>query len=103
MSQIHKLKNGSVIKAEKGTPSTPEPKQSQYGHLWVDGIDYGNSEDLYKAFAAHAHSQKLNQGEFYDQWLKALRNGQDVIFGNGNTVNLLPENMTPRRAGERSN
>jgi len=33
MSQIHKLKNGSVIKAEKGTPSTPEPKQSQYGHL----------------------------------------------------------------------
>ena len=38
-----------------------------YGHLWVDGIDYGNSEEVYNAFANHARSQGLNQGEFYDQ------------------------------------
>lgn len=89
MSQVKKLQTGG------SSPKT-------YGHLIVDGIDYGNSEELYNAFANHARSQGLNQGEFYDQWLTALRNGQDVVFGNGNTVNMQPENMSTKRAGKRS-
>lgn len=90
MSQVKKLQTGG---------NTPK----QYGHLIVDGIDYGNSEELYNAFARHAKAQHINQGEFYDQWLTALRNGQDVTFGNGNTVNLKPDAMTDKRAGKRSN
>lgn len=54
MAQYKKLLEGEKI------PKT-------YGHLWVDGIDYGNSEEVYNAFANHARSQGLNQGEFYDQ------------------------------------
>lgn len=100
MAQVKKFLNGSVIKAEEGNKS-PE-SQRTYGHIWVDGIDYGNSEDVYNAFAQHARNQGLNQGEFYDQWLTALRNGQDVVFGNGNTVNMKPEDMSASRAGKRS-
>lgn len=104
MGQVRKYKQGSTVKAEKGTSNVPkEPEKSTYGHLWVDGIDYGNSEEVYNAFAQHARSQNLNQGEFYNQWLRALRSGQDVIFGNGNTVNMTPEDMSQRRAGKRSN
>lgn len=102
MSEIPKIKkllHGSTIKAEGGIKTNSE---KEYGHLIVDGIDYGNSEDVYNAFAQHARNQGLNQGEFYDQWLTALRNGQDVVFGNGNTVNMKPENMSDRRAGRRS-
>ncbi len=54
MSQVKKLQTGG---------NTPK----QYGHLIVDGIDYGNSEELYNAFARHAKAQHINQGEFYDQ------------------------------------
>ena len=105
MSQIRKFKNGSVFKEQNGGKDTPKPDEQpkKYGHLWVDGIDYGDSEDVYNAFAAHARSQNLNQGEFYDQWLRALRSGEDVVFGNGNTVNVHPEDMTEKRAGKRSN
>ena len=93
MSQVRKLQKGG---------NTPK-EEKQYGHLWVDGIDLGNSEEVYNAFANYAKNQALNQGKFYDQWLTALRNGQDVVFGNGNTVNLKPEGMSEKRAGERSN
>lgn len=93
MSQVKKLQKGG---------NTPK-EEKQYGHLWVDGIDLGNSEEVYNAFANYAKNQALNQGKFYDQWLTALRNGQDVVFGNGNTVNLKPEGMSEKRAGERSN
>lgn len=89
MSQVKKLQQGNKI------PKT-------YGHLIVDGIDYGNSEELYNAFAQHAKQQQLNQGEFYDQWLTALRNGEDVVFGNGNTVNMKPNEMSEKRAQKRS-
>ena len=57
MSQVKKLQNGG--KTQETT--------KKYGHLIVDGIDYGNSEELYNAFARHAHAQDLNQGQFYDQ------------------------------------
>lgn len=92
----------NILKMENGD-KTPAPKQEKkYGHLWVDGIDYGNSEEIYNAFANYARSQNLNQGEFYDQWLNALRSGQDVVFGNGNTVNMKPDDMSAKRAGKRS-
>lgn len=100
MSQIKKLKNGSIIKAQPGD-KIPENK-SKYGNLIIDGINYGNSEEVYKAFANYAKTQNINQGEFYEQWLKALRNGEDVEFGNGNTVSVLPEGMSEKRAGKRS-
>lgn len=93
MSQVKKLQNGG--KTQETT--------KKYGHLIVDGIDYGNSEELYNAFAGHAHAQDLNQGQFYDQWLAALKNGEDVVFGNGNTVNLKPVDMSEARAGKRNN
>lgn len=85
----------------KNVPASKQEKK--YGHLWVDGTDYGNSEELYNAFAQYARGQALNQGQFYDQWLTALRNGQDIVFGNGNTVNMVPDDMSERRAGKRSN
>jgi len=96
------MSQAKILKMQEGN-KTPAPKQEkQYGHLWVDGVDYGNSEDVYNAFAQYARGQNLDQGEFYDQWLNALRSGQDVVFGNGNTVNMKPEDMSAKRAGKRS-
>lgn len=88
MAQVKKLSGGETI-----------PKK--YGHLIIDGIDLGNTEEVYNAFARHAKTQNLNQGRFYDQWLTKLRNGEDVVFGNGNTVNIKPDNMSEKKAGER--
>ncbi len=85
-------------KFQEGGKST-----KQYGHLIINGIDLGNSEEMYNAFARHAQRQDIKQGKFYDQWLEMLRNGEDVEFGNGNTVNAKPNDMSERRAGERSN
>lgn len=87
-----------VKKFQEGGKST-----KQYGHLIINGIDLGNSEEMYNAFARHAQRQDIKQGKFYDQWLEMLRNGEDVEFGNGNTVNAKPNDMSEHRAGERSN
>ena len=54
MSQVRKLLKGQNI-----------PKY-KYGHLIIDGIDYGNSEDVYKQFAEHAKLQNPSQGASYD-------------------------------------
>ena len=53
MSQIRKLQGGKNV-----------PKR-KYGHLIIDGIDHGDSEEVYRQFAEHA---KLHpeQGESYD-------------------------------------
>lgn len=87
-----------VKKFQEGGKST-----KQYGHLRINGVDLGNSEEMYNAFARHAQRQDIRQGKFYDQWLEMLRNGEDVEFGNGNTVNAKPNDMSERRASERSN
>lgn len=109
MSQyIQKLKNGNVIKAQEGdtapeaTPevtSTATPKK--YGHLIIDGIDLGNSPEMIKAFAEHGKRQGLRQGKFYDRFINMLNNGEDVVFGLGNTVNDTG-GFSERRAKERS-
>lgn len=102
MGQVKKILTASAGTKDVTSSEGNNTQEKTYGHIWVDGIDYGNSEDVYNAFAQHARSQSLNQGEFYDQWLTALRNGEDVVFGNGNTVNMRPEDMSASRAGKRS-
>ena len=90
MSQVRKLLNGSNV-----------PKY-KYGHLIIDGIDLGNSEDVYKQFAQHAKLQDSGQGEAYSAWLQQLANGEDVILGADNSSNVHPEGMDDTRAGQRS-
>ena len=92
MSQVRKL-----LKLQPGgtTPKT-------YGHLIIDGIDLGNSEDLYRQFAEHAKLQNAAYGPSYDAWLSKLRNGEDVILGIDNTSNVHPEGMSDAKAGARS-
>ncbi|MBO7693415.1 MAG: hypothetical protein J6T10_12365 [Methanobrevibacter sp.] len=36
-----------------------------YGHIIIDGIDYGNSEETYRQFSEHAKLQDPRQGEAY--------------------------------------
>ena len=67
MSQVKHYKTGGVVKAENGTKTEEQKATKTYGHLIIDGIDYGNSEDVYNAFAQHARNQGLSQGQFYDQ------------------------------------
>lgn len=90
MSQVRKLLEGNKI-----------PKY-KYGHLIIDGIDLGNSEDVYKQFAQHAKLQDSGQGAAYSAWLQQLANGEDVILGVDNSSNVHPEGMTDARAEERS-
>ena len=86
MSQVRKLQSG-------GKPT--------YGHIIIDGIDYGNSEETYRQFSEHAKLQDPRQGEAYAKWLSDLRNGQDVVLDVDNTVNSHPDSMSDERAGKR--
>lgn len=90
MSQVRKLLKGQNI-----------PKY-KYGHLIIDGIDYGNSEDVYRQFAEHAKLQDPSQGASYDAWLRQLQNGEDVILGVNNSSNVRPDNVSESRAGQRT-
>ena len=90
MSQVRKLLNGEKIPKHK------------YGHLIIDGIDHGNSEDVYKQFAQHAKLQDSGQGAAYSAWLQQLANGEDVILGADNSSNVKPEGMSDKTAGQRS-
>lgn len=90
MSQVRKLLKGQNI-----------PKY-KYGHLIIDGIDYGNSEDVYKQFAEHAKLQNPSQGASYDAWLRQLQNGEDVVLGVNNSSNVRPDNVSENRAGQRT-
>lgn len=90
MSQVRKLLKGQNI-----------PKY-KYGHLIIDGIDYGNSEDVYKQFAEHAKLQNPSQGASYDAWLRQLQNGEDVILGVNNSSNVKPDNVSESRARQRT-
>lgn len=86
MSQVRKLQSG-------GKPT--------YGHIIIDGIDYGNSEETYRQFSEHAKLQDPRQGEAYAKWLSDLRNGQDVVLDVDNTANSHPDSMSDERAGKR--
>lgn len=90
MSQVRKLLNGNKI-----------PKY-KYGHLIINGIDLGNSEDIYKQFVQHAKNQDPGQSEAYAAWLQELANGEDVVIGVDNTTNIHPKDMTDEEAGQRS-
>ena len=90
MSQVRKLLKGQNI------------PQYKYGHLIIDGIDYGNSEDVYRQFAEHAKLQNPSQGASYDAWLRQLQNGEDVILGVNNSSNVKPDNVSESRAGQRT-
>ena len=89
MSQIRKLQTGGKT-------------NSQYGHLIIDGIDYGNSKDVYEQFANYSKLQDSSQGKSYAKWLEQLANGEDVVFGVDNTSNFHPDNMSDDRSGNRS-
>ena len=53
MSQVRKLLNGDKVPKHK------------YGRLIINGIDHGNSEDVYRQFAQHAKAQDPGQSEAY--------------------------------------
>ena len=50
MSQVRKLQTGG---------------KTTYGHLIIDGIDHGNSEETYRQFSEHAKLQDSRQGAAY--------------------------------------
>ena len=90
MSQVRKLLKGDKV-----------PKY-KYGHLIINGIDHGNSEDVYRQFAQYAKTQDPGQSEAYAAWLQQLANGEDAIIGIDNSTNVHPEDMSDERAGKRS-
>ena len=53
MSQVRKLLKGDKVSKYK------------YGHLIINGIDHGNSEDVYRQFAQYAKTQDPGQSEAY--------------------------------------
>ena len=89
MSQVRKLQTGGTT-------------NKTYGHLVIDGIDLGNSEDTYRQFSEHAKLQDPRQGEAYAKWLQDLREGRDVILDVDNTANSHPDSMSDERAGKRT-
>ena len=87
MSQVRKLQTGG---------------KTTYGHLIIDGIDHGNSEETYRQFSEHAKLQDSRQGAAYAKWLQDLREGKDVILDVDNTASSHPDDMSDKRAGNRS-
>ena len=89
MSQVRKLKNGGIQKYK-------------YGSIIIDGINYGNSEEVYRQFAEHAKLQDPRQGAAYDAMLQQLQNGEDLILGVDNSSNTHSTEITDAQAGQRS-